>query len=132
MIVKGDEQAVIEDRYGFDACQSSDEVSALYKRLYPEVVGDDLSMSEAYWSLSDAARRAHVRFTSAVISHVSETAQAAEMRARVAEIRKNTDPADVRQWAKDHGLAVEAKGRLKPEWWIEYAAAREVDGGSDE
>lgn len=118
---------VVEDRW-----------SSVFKleRVRPSVVADGLAEAQVrfptvpivFCETRPLAQEWAYRFLGAALAHHGDHAGAAELERRLPSAppvpRAEPTVADVRHWARSAGLAVAAKGRLRPEVWAAYQSAR--------
>ncbi len=125
--------------YSFDDCQSVAEIDRRYKEVFARLFGTgeavrfvEVFKSAEYRSLGDASRHACERFSSSTIEREQARRDAEERRQTLAELRAQVDPHEVREWARTHGYEIGDRGRIKPEVYAEYVAARNAEATDSE
>ncbi len=121
---------VVEDRY-----------SSVFKLRYvrPSVIADGLGEAAARFAAvpivfaetRPLAQEWTYRFLGAAVAHHLDDHGAASLAASLTPAGPVAPPApttaDVRAWARRHGLDVPARGRLRPEIWAAHAEATAPD-----
>lgn len=124
---------VVEDRY-----------SAVFKldRVRPVTIADGLGEAAArfpavpivFAETRPLAQEWVYRFLGAALSHRADHILAAPIKATLTTDvpLEPAEPtaADVRAWARDHGIIVPDRGRLRPEIWAAFADAMQTAGAS--